>query len=213
VGSTVDPDATTIPFFYVHANTSRFEGNVSVGGTFASYGGFSVSDISLKKDVKEMTSVTEKILALRPVTYNWKDPAKKVKEYGFIAQEVEKIYPELISHTGAPLKLSTIPLALSLKPGVNKFVKNKPSVTPLKQVKKNIEQEKFKTMSYVGLISPLVATVQEMYKKISANTREIASLEVQHEKDIILAEKTLEDMLVRVKKLEIENAKLKGNLK
>lgn len=39
----------------------------------------------------------EKILAMRPVSWRWKDkPQEAERNYGFIAQEVEKIMPDLV---------------------------------------------------------------------------------------------------------------------
>ncbi len=56
------------------------------------------SDLSLKKDVIQLTAGLKHIMALRPVSWRWK--AKEVddrSEYGFIAQEVEEILPDLVS--------------------------------------------------------------------------------------------------------------------
>ena len=55
------------------------------------------SDITLKKNVVEVVAALDKVLKLRPVTWNWKagQDTKKLK-YGFIAQEVEKVFPDLV---------------------------------------------------------------------------------------------------------------------
>ena len=55
------------------------------------------SDIALKRNVVEIRTVLDKVLKLRPVTWNWKagQDTKKLK-YGFIAQEVEKLFPDLV---------------------------------------------------------------------------------------------------------------------
>ena len=56
------------------------------------------SDITLKKDVAQIHSGLDRILALRPVTWRWKAAqADDRDEYGFIAQEVEDILPQLVS--------------------------------------------------------------------------------------------------------------------
>lgn len=52
------------------------------------------SDLRLKKDVKEIESPLEKIARLRGVSYTWKKDGKK--GYGVIAQDVEKVFPELV---------------------------------------------------------------------------------------------------------------------
>ncbi|MDR3608408.1 MAG: tail fiber domain-containing protein [Oligoflexia bacterium] len=58
----------------------------------------SSSDARLKKDVQPLQSALEKISSLQGVSYFWKD-AKKFspgRQIGFIAQEVEKIFPEVV---------------------------------------------------------------------------------------------------------------------
>jgi len=57
------------------------------------------SDIRLKENIKEINpeEALQDVLNLRGVRFNWKnDPGKEVK-IGLIAQEVEKIIPEVVS--------------------------------------------------------------------------------------------------------------------
>jgi len=56
------------------------------------------SDITLKQDVVSLDGVLDKVLSLRPVRWRWKAAGKNGKpRYGFIAQEVEEIFPDLVS--------------------------------------------------------------------------------------------------------------------
>jgi hypothetical protein len=52
------------------------------------------SDRSLKKDITPLPSSLEKIIKLQGYSFTWKSNDKK--DIGVIAQEVEKIYPELV---------------------------------------------------------------------------------------------------------------------
>lgn len=55
------------------------------------------SDASLKKNVKEIKAGLASVMGLRPVTWNWKTDLKDEHlSYGFIAQEVEEILPQLV---------------------------------------------------------------------------------------------------------------------
>ncbi len=55
------------------------------------------SDLTLKEDIVDLPNVLEQVLALRPVTWSWKDKSLgNTRKYGFIAQEVEKIMPDLV---------------------------------------------------------------------------------------------------------------------
>jgi hypothetical protein len=58
---------------------------------------YSFSDKRLKTDIKPTTGNLEKILKLKPIEYRWKDGGRDgKKEIGLIAQEVEKIVPEVV---------------------------------------------------------------------------------------------------------------------
>ncbi len=62
--------------------------------------GFPVSsDERLKKDIASMDPALASVLKLRPVTFKWKKGSEGV-HLGFIAQEVEKVFPEVVV-TGA----------------------------------------------------------------------------------------------------------------
>ena len=87
----------------------RFNGNGSLKGTFFSDGSFAVSDNiiafysfsdeRLKDDIISLddNSSLNKVLNLNPVEFKWKDGERKgQKSIGLIAQEVEKIVPEVV---------------------------------------------------------------------------------------------------------------------
>jgi hypothetical protein len=60
------------------------------------------SDIRYKKDIQSITNALDKIMLLEGHTYNWRITEFKEKnfpvgvQYGFIAQEMEKVLPELV---------------------------------------------------------------------------------------------------------------------
>lgn len=62
------------------------------------------SDVRLKKNVRPITGALQQLLQLRGVTYEWIDPAKHGDETGtqtgFIAQDVEKVFPGWV-HDGS----------------------------------------------------------------------------------------------------------------
>ncbi len=59
----------------------------------------SPSDASLKTNIQNLDSpkILEKVLKLEGKKYNWKKTPEANPEYGFIAQEVEVIFPEVVS--------------------------------------------------------------------------------------------------------------------
>ena len=81
-GSTVVGEVTT-------AGLARFANDV------VAY--YSFSDQRLKTDIKATTNNLDKILKLEPVEYTWKDGGREgKKEIGLIAQDVEKVVPEVV---------------------------------------------------------------------------------------------------------------------
>ena len=58
------------------------------------------SDIRLKKDVRTIDRALEKLVQLRGVTFEWKEPEKQGNltgtQMGVIAQEVEKVFPQWV---------------------------------------------------------------------------------------------------------------------
>ena len=56
------------------------------------------SDERLKENIEPLTGTLEKLDKLRPVEFDWKEDAKKDgHDIGLIAQEVEKVYPEMVT--------------------------------------------------------------------------------------------------------------------
>jgi hypothetical protein len=92
------------PMSYV-ASSHNFDTNVKIDtlGTGLVYSNAGVltstnpSDERLKNNITDLNYGLNEILKLRPVTYNWKnDTINQGKQFGFIAQEVQEVMPELV---------------------------------------------------------------------------------------------------------------------
>jgi len=66
--------------------------------------GSTSSDMRLKTNIETYNRGVTEVMRLRPVSFLWKDHPNKGTQYGFIAQEVEQILPELILEDGAGFK-------------------------------------------------------------------------------------------------------------
>ena len=79
--------------------------DLDVNGYVCASGFVQCSDRRLKKDVKPIEKVLDKISRLRGVNFLWKDKEKgKMPQLGIIAQEVESVFPEAVSTDGKGYK-------------------------------------------------------------------------------------------------------------
>ncbi len=67
---------------------------------FNSGGVYKSSDARLKKEVRGEAGLLDKVLKLRPVSYRFKAaPEGSPRSFGFIAQDLEKVFPEVVSES------------------------------------------------------------------------------------------------------------------
>jgi len=66
-----------------------------------------LSDVTQKAQIQPLLGALERVTALRGITYRWKDKTlNQEKQIGFSAQEVEKVFPEVVRR--APNGLKTV---------------------------------------------------------------------------------------------------------
>lgn len=88
------------------------------------------SDRNLKRDIKPMADVLEKVLKLKPATYHYKEEPKDMQtSYGFIAQDVQILFPDLVTkHDKGTLGLNYdgfVPLAIAAIQEQQKLIEEK----------------------------------------------------------------------------------------
>ncbi|WP_408098424.1 tail fiber domain-containing protein [Peredibacter sp. HCB2-198] len=71
-------------------------GDFRISGNVNTVKVIQASDGRLKKNIRPLKEALKKILSLEGVSYFWKDKDLPGKRLGFIAQKVEKIFPELV---------------------------------------------------------------------------------------------------------------------
>lgn len=120
---------------------------------------YDVSDAKFKTNVLAIDNAMEKINRLQPKSYSFAHsnfPALNFGneyEYGFIAQELEEIFPELVKDCILP---------------VNPYNQNEPAL---------IEPFEYKAVNYIGLIPILTKALQEQHATISTQNLIINNLE------------------------------------
>jgi ribosomal protein S6E (S10) len=89
-----------------------------------------MSDISLKKDIAPLGDSLDKIRKLQGVSFNWKDSGQP--SIGFIAQDVERIFPEVVS-TDKDTKLKSLDYAKLVAPLVEAVKEQQSQIENLKR--------------------------------------------------------------------------------
>ena len=117
--------------------------------------GVATSSARFKEDIKPMDSASEAIHALRPVTFRYKKEidAERTREFGLVAEEVEKVNPHLVARDdqGKPYTVRYEAVNAML---LNEF---------LKEHRKNDEQE-----AKIARLEKQLETVTATLQKVSA---------------------------------------------
>lgn len=119
-GATISNDTTTNATYYpvfatattgnltsAGVSSSKLQYNPSTG-TLTATNMDSLSDATLKDNVHGLSYGIQEVMAARPVSYTWKDSEEK--SFGFIAQELEEIFPEAVHTTADGLKTVNYPI-------------------------------------------------------------------------------------------------------
>ena len=121
-------------------------GDVNVTGDL-----LAASDLRLKKEILPLENAMQKLLSLKPVSYQFRHeefPQLKLapgRKMGLIAQDVEKIIPDLVSSSNRD-ELHELGL------------------------------EEFKSVNYVALIPMMIKSIQELKTELDQKTKELENL-------------------------------------
>ena len=130
-------------------------GKLGVSGT---------SSIRFKKAVKPMDDASEAILALKPVTFHYKEELDPdgMPQFGLVAEQVEKVNPDLVARD-ADGKVYTVRYEAVNSMLLNEFLKEHRKVA---EQQTTIEQLKVAAAQQQKQIEALTATVQKVSEKL-----------------------------------------------
>ena len=69
--------------------------------------GVMTSSARYKRDIHDIGPDSANLMKLRPVSFRYKDDPQAIKQYGLVAEEVEQLYPELVTR-GADGKIQSV---------------------------------------------------------------------------------------------------------
>jgi hypothetical protein len=80
----------------INGNITTISGSSGVGNIIAAGTVTAASDRRLKKDIVLLDRTLERVLQLKPVSFRWKTDDANKTQIGFIAQDIEKVVPEVV---------------------------------------------------------------------------------------------------------------------
>ena len=116
------------------------------------------SDYRLKEDVQPMTGASERVLALNPVNFAWKDGGDRTD--GFIAHEAQAVVPEAVTGTKDAMRIEEYEVTPAVYDGDGNVVTEAVMGTREVPDYQGIDQSK--------LVPLLTAALQEALKRIEA---------------------------------------------
>jgi hypothetical protein len=141
-GAAVQGSAPTVTNLFA----GYFNGNVFTTGSYLP------SDEKLKENIKEEENTLEKLSRLNTVTYNFKQIEElnlpKEQQHGFLAQNLEEVFPELITEVNKPI--------------YDKDEKQTGIYT-------------YKAVNYNGMISILTSSLQQLNEESKATIQELTA--------------------------------------
>jgi len=166
LGGTLDVNGKGISGSVVSLTGSvRISGSTEVFGVLSASSDFEVvgtayigsivetSERDLKKEINPLTSEINNIMQLNPVNFKWKKDEKYSK--GFIADEVNTVYPELVykNQQGIPKGIEYSKLVSVLVQGI-------------KDLKKELEEQKIKIKDQNLKVQELNLEIQELLSTV-----------------------------------------------
>jgi len=155
-----------------HANT-----NVQVLIDSAGQLGTASSSRRFKKEIKPMDSVSESILALKPVTFHYKSDAAGTPQFGLIAEEVAEVNPDLVVRDEGG-EIYTVRYDAVNAMLLNEFLKEHRKV---QEQHRKIQQEE---ATLTELKSTVVRQEQDLKAKIAEQRKDFQSAITKQQKEM-----------------------------
>ena len=120
--------------YFTAAGNAYHYGNLDVGGDVQATSFIYSSDRKLKENIKPVENSLDKILDLEGVSFDWKKDGRS--DMGLIAQDVEKIFPEIV-HTNKNNGLKSVEYGNLVSPLIEAIKEQQKEIEELKlEIKK-----------------------------------------------------------------------------
>ncbi|MCL5772814.1 MAG: tail fiber domain-containing protein, partial [Firmicutes bacterium] len=127
------------------------------------------SDIRLKKNISTINKALDKVLKMRGILFEWKNEKLEGKHYGVIAQEIEKVLPEVVSTDKSGKKYvaytEIIPVLIeAVKEQQKQMAGQQKQIVELKDRQKTQQKQIAKLMAQNKLLEQRLKAVEKSIK-------------------------------------------------
>ncbi|PHN01892.1 tail fiber domain-containing protein [Flavilitoribacter nigricans] len=136
-----------------------FSGNVHINGVLVQ-----TSDRDLKEEIQDVEDPSEQFLQIKARKYKLKKEKDKKTHYGFIAQEIETLFPELVREVVSPGE------------PIYGEQENEEGEMQMTEIGREPDQT-YKSINYIELMPILVKVIQQQESKILELQERIEKLE------------------------------------
>lgn len=174
-------DSNATPHIYIASVSGSIIALSNLGTcTYSSGASWScTSDLRLKDRVQPLQKSLEKIIQLQGVSYHWRKDNSVMKHIGLIAQDVQKVFPEVVSVDDAS-KMLTLDYSALISPMIE-------AIKELKAANDNFNSEHAKRLDALesdfrafktaqpSLVPDLISGIQELKREKDASDEAIKS--------------------------------------
>jgi hypothetical protein len=157
--------------------------------------GVIMSSARYKLDLRDMGETSSKLMKLRPVTFRYKNDEQGTTQYGLVAEEVQRVYPELVAH-GADGKVETVRYYELIPMLLNELQKQTNLTAELRYKLRNQTAANQRQAGRIGKLAAQVGTLntQMAQEKISTRRR-IDALQANHDRELRAMQAAFEQRL------------------
>jgi hypothetical protein len=132
--------------------------------------GVVMSSARFKRDIRDMAGASAGLMNLRPVTFRYDNDPANTLQYGLVAEEVAKVYPELVV-SGPDGKVQTVRYSML-------------SAMLLNELQKQTVEVRMQTRENRRLAAQVNQLCAQMVAMRLSNRREVAGLKANYERDL-----------------------------
>jgi hypothetical protein len=151
--------------------TTLAEQRLDVNGNVIANSYLTASDRRLKTDIINMQQGIDELMKLRPVTYRMKADTSKAIRFGFIAQEIEKVMPEVVNKPKSDKQFYSVNYA-ELVPVLTKAVQEQQSeIEKLKAELAGVKSENASLKSELTETAELKSRIGKIEQMLQASEK------------------------------------------